>query len=225
MCNKTKFDFINSLDEDLELKLNSNVYSKDSSNDSFGSSVGNSYDKRDLLLYIDYYVLVNKENNSVVSLKQIGDKTIGLLSKDLSYISNYYENRDDGTVAGRARFPADGARAAGDAAKRKHAMPIQPRPRTYCCSACGWRWSTEGAQFGFPWRLSSKQPACNSGDLGSIPGSGRSPGGGHSNTLQYSCLDRGAWQPISMGSQRVRPTERLRTAQHTRSFASSTIFT
>ena len=36
------------------------------------------------------------------------------------------------------------------------------------------------------------------GDLGSIPGSGRSPGGGHENPLQYSCLenpmDRGAWQ-------------------------------
>ena len=35
------------------------------------------------------------------------------------------------------------------------------------------------------------------GDLGSIPGSGRSPGGGHGNPLQYSCLensvDRGAW--------------------------------
>ena len=35
-------------------------------------------------------------------------------------------------------------------------------------------------------------------DLGSIPGSGRSPGGGHGNPLQYSCLensmDRGAWQ-------------------------------
>ena len=34
-------------------------------------------------------------------------------------------------------------------------------------------------------------------DLGSIPGSGRSPGGGHGNPLQYSCLenftDRGAW--------------------------------
>ena len=34
-------------------------------------------------------------------------------------------------------------------------------------------------------------------DVGSIPGSGRSPGGGHANTLQYSCLensmDRGAW--------------------------------
>ena len=36
-----------------------------------------------------------------------------------------------------------------------------------------------------------------SGDAGSIPGSGRSPGGGHGNPLQYSCLgnpmDRGAW--------------------------------
>ena len=36
------------------------------------------------------------------------------------------------------------------------------------------------------------------GDSGSVPGSGRSPGGGHENPLQYSCLenpmDRGAWQ-------------------------------
>ena len=35
-------------------------------------------------------------------------------------------------------------------------------------------------------------------DLGSVPGLGRSPGGGHGNPLQYSCLenpmDRGAWQ-------------------------------
>ena len=38
-------------------------------------------------------------------------------------------------------------------------------------------------------------------DVGSIPGSGRSPGGGHGNPLQYSCLehpmDRGAWQVIA----------------------------
>ena len=46
-----------------------------------------------------------------------------------------------------------------------------------------------------------KNPAANAGhtgDLHSIPGSGRSPGGGHGNPLQYSCLgnplDRGAWQ-------------------------------
>ena len=47
------------------------------------------------------------------------------------------------------------------------------------------------------WWLSGKESACNAGDLGSIPGSGRSPGEGIGNPLQYSCLenpmDRGAW--------------------------------
>ena len=42
-----------------------------------------------------------------------------------------------------------------------------------------------------------KASACNAGDLGSIPGLGRSPGEGNGNPLQYSCLenpmDRGAW--------------------------------
>ena len=54
-----------------------------------------------------------------------------------------------------------------------------------------------------------KNPPASEGDLrgvGSIPGSGRSPGVEHGNPLQYSCLenpmDRGAWQ--SMGSHRVR---------------------
>ena len=37
---------------------------------------------------------------------------------------------------------------------------------------------------GFP----GKESACNAGDLGSIPSSGRSPGGGHGNSFQYSCL-------------------------------------
>ena len=43
-----------------------------------------------------------------------------------------------------------------------------------------------------------KNPSVNAGDMGSIPGSGRSPEEGHSNPLQYSCLenpiDRGAWR-------------------------------
>ena len=51
---------------------------------------------------------------------------------------------------------------------------------------------------GFPHGSDGKESACNAGDLGTIPGSGRSPGGGHGNPLQYSCLenpmDRGAWQ-------------------------------
>ena len=35
----------------------------------------------------------------------------------------------------------------------------------------------------------SKESTCSAGDLGLIPGSGRSPGGGHGNSLQYSCLE------------------------------------
>ena len=50
---------------------------------------------------------------------------------------------------------------------------------------------------GFPGGSEVKASACNTGDLGSIPGSGRSPGEGYSNPLQYSCLvnpmDGGAW--------------------------------
>ena len=48
-----------------------------------------------------------------------------------------------------------------------------------------------------------KKPACKAGDPGSIPGLGRSPGGGHGNPLQYSCLenpmDRGAWSAAVQG--------------------------
>ena len=42
---------------------------------------------------------------------------------------------------------------------------------------------------GFPGGSDSKESACNEGDLGLIPGLGSFPGGGHSNPLQYSCLE------------------------------------
>ena len=49
----------------------------------------------------------------------------------------------------------------------------------------------------FPGGSDGKASAYNAGDLGSIPGSGRSPGEGNGNPLQYSCLEnpmeRGAW--------------------------------
>ena len=50
---------------------------------------------------------------------------------------------------------------------------------------------------GFPSGSYGKESACNAGYMGSIPGSGRSPGEEHGNPLQFSCLenpmDRGAW--------------------------------
>ena len=64
------------------------------------------------------------------------------------------------------------------------------------------------AYMGFPGGSHSKESAWDAGDLGSIPGLGRSPGKGIGNPLQYSCLenpmDRGAGGLQSMGSQRVR---------------------
>ena len=66
--------------------------------------------------------------------------------------------------------------------------------------------------WGFPGGLVIKNLPANAGDtedVGSIPGLGRSPGGGNGNPLQYSCLgnpmDGGAWQgPVrSVGSQTV----------------------
>ena len=58
------------------------------------------------------------------------------------------------------------------------------------CFTCIW----------IPARLRGKESTCTTGDAGSIPGLGRSPGGGHGNPLQYSCLEnpmgRGALQAI-----------------------------
>ena len=52
-----------------------------------------------------------------------------------------------------------------------------------------------------------QETSCNVGDLDSIPGSGKCPGEGKGNSLQYSCLgnlmDRGAWQAIVHGIARV----------------------
>ena len=56
---------------------------------------------------------------------------------------------------------------------------------------------------GFPGGSVVKNPSASAGDSDSIPVSGRSPGGGHGNPLQFSCLGnpmaRGAWQPTVHG--------------------------
>ena len=60
-------------------------------------------------------------------------------------------------------------------------------------------------KIGFPGSSDGKESAHSAGDPGSNPGSGRSPGEGNGNPLQYSCLensmDRGAWQAIVHGLQ------------------------
>ena len=58
-----------------------------------------------------------------------------------------------------------------------------------------------------------KNSLANTGDLSSIPGSGRSPGGENGNPLQYSCLgnpkDRGAWRVTVLGVAESDTTKQL----------------
>ena len=62
-------------------------------------------------------------------------------------------------------------------------------------------------RLGFPDSSVGKESSCNAGDLGMIPGLGRSSGEGNGNLLQYSCLenpmDRGAWWATVHGAARV----------------------
>ena len=55
------------------------------------------------------------------------------------------------------------------------------------------------AFLGFPGSSDYKEYAYNVGDLGSMPGLGRSPGGGHGNPFQYSCLENSHGQRSLVG--------------------------
>ena len=61
---------------------------------------------------------------------------------------------------------------------------------------------------GFSGSSDGKESSCNVGDLGLIPGLGRSPGEGNGNPLQYSCLENpiegGTWQAIVYGVTKSR---------------------
>ena len=106
--------------------------------------------------------------------------TLKALSRDSSSLSFWHQDRFHGT-----QF-FHGLRCGGrgsDSFRMIEAYYI------YCAlHFCYW---------GFPGGSEVKASACNAGDLGSIPGSGRSPGEGNGKPLQYSCLenpmDGGAW--------------------------------
>ena len=70
-------------------------------------------------------------------------------------------------------------------------------------NSCGCNFMWVSSEKGFPGGSDGKAAACIAGDLGLIPGSGRSPGEGNGNPLQYSCLensmDGGVWRATVHG--------------------------
>ena len=100
-----------------------------------------------------------------------------------------YSTREDGDVDPQEVGPQKGTQSV-DCGERE---------------ADTWTWTQERRKLKKIPRV-GKELACNAGDPGSIPGSGRSPGGGHGHPLRYPCLetpmDRGACGLQSTGSQR-----------------------
>ena len=77
-------------------------------------------------------------------------------------------------------------------------------------------YATHSNILGLSWWLRCKESTCNVGDLGLISGLGRSPGGGHGNPLQYSCLEHPHGQRSlvgysTWGHKELDTTERLST--------------
>ena len=78
---------------------------------------------------------------------------------------------------------------------------------------------TPATMRGFPGGSVVKNPPANTGDMGSIPESGRYPGEGNGNPLQYSCLqnsmDRGTWQATVHGVAKSDTPEQITHIRHT----------
>ena len=87
------------------------------------------------------------------------------------------------------------------------AMPRVSSPIFYTPKLTFYRESSRSPsqRISLPWCSAGKESAsCNAGDPGSIPGPGRSPGEGNSNSLCYSCLEWVAISSSSRGSSRPR---------------------
>ena len=88
--------------------------------------------------------------------------------------------------------------------------PLEKGAATTHSSTLAWRVTnsqTQLSNFHLPGGSDGKESVCNTGDLGSIPRSGRAPGEGKGNQLQYSCLEnsvlREPGELQSIGSQNV----------------------
>ena len=107
---------------------------------------------------------------------------------------------DLGLIPGLGRSPGEGNGYPLQYSGLENSMDKGAWRATAHGVAKSWTWLND---FTFTGSLADKESACNSGDLGSIPGLGRSPGEGNGYPLQFSGLensmDKGAWQATVRG--------------------------
>ena len=133
----------------------------------------------------------------LLSLYIVRKQRLRYRCREADYMSNW---RGLGWLVG---FPGSSA----GKKKKKKKFHLQCRRPWFDFWVRKFPWRRDGlptpAFLGFPDGSNGKESVSNMGDLSSIPGLGRSSGGGHGNPLQYSCLensmDRGAWQATVHG--------------------------
>ena len=102
-------------------------------------------------------------------------------------------------------------------------LPVPPASSSRICRLERVVWGYQPLFGGFPGGSDCKGSTCNVEDLDLIPGLGRSPGGGHGNPLQYSCLENPHGQRSLVGyspwgCKESDTTKQLSTTQHSLSF-------
>ena len=84
------FDFVDYVNENLEIDINKNTISYLTESEGYGFFVSNSYDKNSLLLYKDHYVLVSKTTGIISDGSTIKDLKVGVLNSNIDIVKKYY---------------------------------------------------------------------------------------------------------------------------------------
>ena len=83
------YEFLNSLSEKYNIKFNKITTEEDNAINNISLMVGNNMPQTSFLFYEDHYVLVSKNEDNITDTKSINNKTIGVLSKNETYVKNY----------------------------------------------------------------------------------------------------------------------------------------
>ena len=83
------YDFLNDIEKEYDITINTNVVTSED-DAKFGFNKSFNLNEDDLLFYTDNYVLVSKDSTTIADINDLKDKTIGVLSIDVSEVSKYY---------------------------------------------------------------------------------------------------------------------------------------